>query len=61
VDKVTLSGRARTLEDVRRAALAVPDAREEVVLDIRRALARGEVVPDSHKIAVALFAQGVLT
>ena len=60
VDRVTLSGRARSLENTRQASLAVPDTRKDRVREVRRALARGEIVPDAQRIAASLLAQGVL-
>ncbi len=59
-DRLTLSERAQALQDARRAALAVPDVRTDVVDQVRRRLADGSLRPDPDRIAHALLAQGLL-
>jgi len=59
-DRVTLSDRAQTFQEVRRAALDVPDVRTDRVAAVRARLADGSMVPDPERIARALLAQGVL-
>lgn len=60
VDRVTVSDRARVLQDVRRAALAVPDVRQDRVEALRHKLAAGQLQPDQGAIARALVGQGLL-
>lgn len=60
-DRLTLSDRARVLQEVRRAALAVPDVRTERVEAVRAGLADGSVTPDPERIARALLAQGLVS
>jgi flagellar biosynthesis anti-sigma factor FlgM len=59
-DRVTVSDRARVLQDVRRAALAVPDVRQDRVEEFRRKLAASQLLPDQGAIARALVGQGLL-
>jgi flagellar biosynthesis anti-sigma factor FlgM len=59
-DRVTVSDRAQALNDTRRAALAVPEVRQDRVDAIRRELAAGSLVPDPRRVAQALLDQSVL-
>jgi negative regulator of flagellin synthesis FlgM len=59
-DRVTLSQRAQTLQELRRAALESPDVRMERVDALRAKLADGSLVTDPARIARALLEQGVL-
>lgn len=59
-DRVTMSNRARALDETRQAALAVPEVRQSRVEEIKRKLADGSLVPDPDRIARALIAQGAL-
>ena len=59
-DSVTLSNRAQAFQQTRRAALAVPEVRSDVVERVRAGLASGSIVPDPERIARALLEQGVV-
>lgn len=59
-DRLTLSDRAQAFQEIRRAALAVPDVRIDRVEAVRAALADGSLVPDPERIARALLAQGLV-
>ncbi|MBI3634966.1 MAG: flagellar biosynthesis anti-sigma factor FlgM [Candidatus Rokubacteria bacterium] len=59
-DRVTLSARAQALQEVRRAALSVPEVRNDVVTETRGRVADGTLVPDPERIARALIDQGVI-
>lgn len=59
-DRVTLSARAQALQEARRAALAVPEVRTDVVEEVRGRVASGTLVPDPERIARALIDQGIL-
>jgi flagellar biosynthesis anti-sigma factor FlgM len=59
-DRVTMSDRAQAHERTRRAAVSVPEVRQELVDAIRRQLASGALVPDPDRIARALLAQSIL-
>jgi len=60
VDRVALSDQAQALQQVRRAALAVPEVREERVEEVRSGIADGSLVPDPGRIARALLDQHIL-
>jgi flagellar biosynthesis anti-sigma factor FlgM len=60
VDRVALSDQAQALQHARRAALAVPEIREERVEEIRSGVADGSLVPDPGRIARALLDQHIL-
>lgn len=59
-DRLTLSERARLFQEIRRAALAVPEVRTERVDAVRAGLADGSLAPDPERIARALLAQGLV-
>ena len=59
-DSVTLSNRAQALQQTRRAALAVPDVRTELVDAVRARLADGSIAADPERIARALLEQGIV-
>jgi flagellar biosynthesis anti-sigma factor FlgM len=59
-DRVTMSDRAQALHDARRAALAVPEVRQDRVEAVRRDLAAGLLVPDPRRVAQALLEQSIL-
>jgi len=59
-DHVALSDRARAFQEVRQAALTVPDVRADRVREVRARLAAAELVPDVDRLARLLIARGVL-
>jgi negative regulator of flagellin synthesis FlgM len=59
-DRVTVSNRARELDEVRRAALAVPEVRQDRVDAVRKKLAAGALAPDPRQIAQALLEQSIV-
>jgi flagellar biosynthesis anti-sigma factor FlgM len=59
-DRVTVSDRAQALNDVRRAALAVPEVRQDRVDAVRKKLEAGALDPDPRRIAQALLEQSIL-
>jgi negative regulator of flagellin synthesis FlgM len=60
-DQVALSGQAQALQQARRAALAVPEVRQDRVDDIRARIADGSLVVDPARIARALLDQQILS
>ena len=60
VDRVTMSDQAQALQQLRLAALAVPEVRMDRVEALRRQLASGKLRPDPHRIAQALLSQGII-
>jgi negative regulator of flagellin synthesis FlgM len=59
-DSVALSGQAQALQQVRRAALEVPEVRQDRVTEIRDQVSKGALVLDPSRIARALLEQNVL-
>jgi flagellar biosynthesis anti-sigma factor FlgM len=59
-DHVTMSDRAHAFQEVRQAALTVPDVRADRVREVRARLAAGRWVPDVDRLARLLIARGVL-
>ena len=59
-DSVALSGQAQALQQVRRAALDVPEVRQDRVSEIRDQVSKGSLVLDPSRIARALLDQNVL-
>lgn len=59
-EKVTLSERAREIQQVRQAVEALPDVREEKVDELKERIASGEYRVDGEKVAEKMIGESLL-